>query len=57
MPASQKGAISFGLVYLPVELYTATQDNDVRFNQLTKDSHARVRYVKTCAGCKKKLHP
>ena len=57
MPASQKGAISFGLVYIPVELYTATQDNDVRFNQLTKDSHERVRYVKTCAGCKKELKP
>lgn len=55
MPASQKGAISFGLVYIPVELYTATQDNDVRFNQLTRDSHERVRYVKTCAGCKKEL--
>lgn len=57
MPAAQKGAISFGLVYIPVELYTATQDNDVRFNQLTRDSHERVRYVKTCAGCKKELKP
>ena len=46
MPASQKGAISFALVYIPVELYTATQDNDIRFNQLSKDSHNRVRYKK-----------
>lgn len=57
MPVAQKSAISFGLVYIPVELYTATQDNDVRFNQLTKDNHKRVRYVKTCAGCKKELKP
>lgn len=57
MPASQKGAISFGLVYIPVELYTATQDNDVHFNQLTKAGGERVRYVKTCSSCKKELKP
>lgn len=57
MPVAQKSAISFGLVYIPVDLYTATQDNDVRFNQLTKESHERVRYVKTCAGCQKELKP
>ena len=57
MPMTQKGAISFGMVYIPVDLYTATQDNDVRFNQLTKAGHKRVRYVKTCAGCKRELGP
>lgn len=57
MAVRQKGAISFGLVYIPVELYTATQDSDVRFNQLAKETHERVRYVKTCAGCKKELDP
>lgn len=57
MAVRQKGAISFGLVYIPVELYNATQDNDVRFNQLVKDTHERVRYMKTCAGCKKELQP
>lgn len=46
MPAFQKGAISFALVYIPVELYTATQDNDIRFNQLSKESKGRVRYKK-----------
>ncbi len=57
MPVAQKSAIAFGLVYIPVDLYTAAQDNDVHFNQLTKDSHERVRYVKTCAGCKQELGP
>ena len=46
--AGRKGAIAFGLVYIPVELFTATQDDAVRFNQLAKDSMKRVRYVKTC---------
>lgn len=47
MPASQKAAISFGLVHIPVELYVATQDNEIHFNQLVKGSNKRVRYKKT----------
>ena len=55
--AGRKGAIAFGLVYIPVELYPATQDDAVRFNQLAKDSMKRVRYVKTCPDCKRELGP
>lgn len=55
--AGRKGAIAFGLVYIPVELFTATQDDAVRFNQLAKDSMKRVRYVKTCPDCKRELEP
>lgn len=44
MAVSHRGAISFGLVHIPVGLYTATQDNDIHFNQLCKDDHSRVRY-------------
>lgn len=57
MAARKKGAISFGLVYIPIELYTATQDNNVRFNQLAKDTMSRVKYVKTCPDCKRELGP
>lgn len=57
MAASKKGAIAFGLVYIPVELYAATRQEEVRFNQLAKESMSRVRYVKTCAGCKGELKP
>ncbi|MCC8180039.1 MAG: Ku protein [Planctomycetes bacterium] len=46
MAVAQKGAITFALVYIPVELYIATQDNDIRFNQLSKKSKGRVRYKK-----------
>lgn len=55
--AGRKGAIAFGLVYIPVELFTATQDDAVRFNQLAKDSMKRVRYVKTCPDCQRELKP
>ena len=53
MAVSHKGAISFGLVHIPVALYTATQDNDIRFNQLCKSDNSRVRYKKICSGCGK----
>ena len=46
MAASHKGAISFGLVHIPIALYTATQDNDIHFNQLCKEDLSRVRYKK-----------
>ncbi|MBN7772382.1 Ku protein [Clostridium aminobutyricum] len=53
--SSHKGAISFGLVHIPVALYTATQDNDIHFNQLCKQDNSRVRYKKVCAGCGKEV--
>ncbi len=55
MAASHKGAISFGLVHIPVELHTATQDNDVHFNQLCREDMSRVRYKKVCASCGKEV--
>lgn len=50
MAVAQKGAITFGLVYIPVDLYAAVQDNNIRFNQLDRDSHRRVRYKKVVEG-------
>ena len=54
MAVSHRGAISFGLVHIPVGLYTATQDNDIHFNQLCPDG-SRVRYKKVCASCGKEI--
>lgn len=55
MAVSHRGAISFGMVHIPVGLYTATQDNDIHFNQLCKEDGSRVKYRKTCAGCGKEV--
>lgn len=55
MPVAHKGAISFGLVHIPVGLYTATQDNDLQFNQLCKEDGSRVRYKKVCSHCGKEV--
>lgn len=38
------GAISFGLVSVPVKLTPATKSRDVSFNQLDKETGARIRY-------------
>lgn len=55
MPAAHKGAISFGLVHIPVALHTATQDNDIHFNQLCKADGSRIKYKKVCANCGKEV--
>lgn len=55
MAIAQKGAISFGLVYIPVNLYTATQDSDITFNQLHKADKSRIRYKKVCGHCGKEV--
>ena len=55
MAIAHKSVISFGLVSIPIGMYTATQDNDIHFNQLHKDDDSRIRYKKTCAHCGKEL--
>jgi DNA end-binding protein Ku len=55
MAVAHKSVISFGLVAIPIAMYTATQDNDIRLNQLHKEDSGRVRYKKTCAHCGKEL--
>lgn len=55
MAAAHKGAISFGLVHIPVALHTATQDNDIHFNQLCREDGSRVRYKKVCSHCGKEV--
>lgn len=57
MAASHKGAISFGLVHIPVALHTATQDDDIHFNQLCREDGSRIKYKKVCASCGKEVGP
>jgi len=52
---SRKSVITFGMVAIPIAMYTATQDNDIHFNQLHKEDNSRIRYKKTCAHCGKEM--
>lgn len=51
MAYSYKGSISFGLVYIPVTLYSTIKNNDIGFNMIDKKTMSRVKYKKTCADC------
>jgi len=44
-----KGAISFGLVSIPVKLYTATEERDVSFHQVHRTDGGRIRYKRVCS--------
>ncbi len=52
---SRKSVITFGMVAIPIAMYTATQDNDIHFNQLHKEDDSRIRYKKVCAHCGKEI--
>jgi len=43
-----KGAISFGLVTIPVKLYSATEEKDVAFHQVHREDGGRIRYKRVC---------
>lgn len=47
--AMWKGAISFGLVTIPVAVYPATEEKSLKFNQLHDDDMGRIRYRRVCA--------
>ena len=55
MAVAHKSVISFGLVAIPISLFTATQDNDIHFNQLHGDDHERIKYKKVCGHCGKEV--
>ena len=44
-----KGAISFGLVTIPVRVYGATEAKSLRFNQLHEPDGGRIRYKRVCS--------
>ncbi|NVI91109.1 Ku protein [Actinomadura sp. BRA 177] len=43
-----KGAISFGLVTIPVKLYSATEQRDVSFHQVHREDGGRIKYKRVC---------
>lgn len=43
-----KGSIAFGLVNVPVKVYSAQQDHDVKFHQVHAKDNGRIRYRRVC---------
>src|SRR6185503_18673324 len=44
-----KGAVSFGLVSVPVKLYAATESHDVSFRQVHAKDGGRIKYQRVCS--------
>jgi DNA end-binding protein Ku len=51
MKATWKGSISFGLVSIPVKMYTATTVKELKFNMLHSKDSGRIHYRKFCEKC------
>jgi len=49
MRAIWKGAVSFGLVNVPVRLYSATENHDVQFRQVHREDGGRIKYQRICS--------
>ena len=46
-----KGSIAFGLVNVPVKLYSATENHDVELHQVHDKDGGRIRYQRRCEVC------
>ncbi len=46
-----KGSIAFGLVNVPVKVYSATEDHDIRFHQVHAKDGGRIKYNRVCSEC------
>ena len=49
MRSMWKGVISFGLVTIPVKLYTATEQRDVSFRQVHAEDGGRIHFRRVCS--------
>ena len=43
------GAISFGMVVIPVKLYAATEQRDVAFRQVHREDGGRIQFRRFCS--------
>ena len=46
-----KGTISFGLVTIPVKLYSATEQRDIAFRQVHRADGGQIRFKRICSAC------
>jgi len=49
MRSMWKGAISFGLVMIPIKLYAATEQKDITFRQVHREDGGRIRFKRVCS--------
>ncbi|MGZ6494270.1 MAG: non-homologous end joining protein Ku [Actinomycetota bacterium] len=50
-----KGAISFGLVTIPIRVHTAVEEKSFKFNQLHSKDQGRIKYKRFCSVCNEEV--
>ena len=50
-----KGSIAFGLVSIPVKLYSATEQKDIRFHQVHRQDGGRLKLERMCTKCARQV--
>ena len=50
-----KGAVSFGLVNIPIKMFTATENKNVKFNYLHSECKTPIKYEKVCPVCNREV--
>jgi len=50
-----KGAITFGLISIPVRLYSAVQEKSLKFHLMHEADGGRIKYQRVCAKCGKEV--
>jgi DNA end-binding protein Ku len=55
MKSLWKGSLTFGLVNIPVRLYSAVEEKSLRFHLLHEEDGGRIKYQRTCAKCGKEV--
>ncbi|MDB5083227.1 MAG: Ku protein [Bacilli bacterium] len=50
-----RGSISFGLVNVPVKMYAATENHDVKFRSLHADCGTPMKYMRFCTSCNREI--
>ena len=49
------GNVAFGLVHIPVKMYAATEDRDVKFHQVHLADGGRIKYQRQCQTCEQTI--
>jgi DNA end-binding protein Ku len=57
MRALWRGAISFGLVSIPVRVFGATEEHGLRFHQVHRVDGGQIRHRKVCSVCEEEVAP
>jgi DNA end-binding protein Ku len=55
MKSLWKGSLTFGLVNIPVRLYSAVEEKSLRFHLLHEEDGGRIKYQRTCSKCGKEV--